>query len=130
MIELNQTTLKIFNKVILKFSMSGSKKFTSYDSVIIFNGKYNRKFSYFMFIDPNLLSSDALHGLIKEYLYRSDFDSSASSDEALQIKQMVQALKNGELVITWSEVHESFNIQTKQSFEQCADEFVDSEYDY
>lgn len=71
-----------------------------------------------MFIDHKLLSEDALNGLIKDYLTRCDFDSSDFQDQDVQVAQVVNALNRKEMIITWSELHQSFNIQDKQSFDE------------
>lgn len=73
-----------------------------------------------MFIDHKLLSEEALHGLIKDYLTRCDFDSSDCQDQQTQVAKVIDALNRQKMIITWSELHQSFNIQDKDSFDENA----------
>lgn len=64
-----------------------------------------------MIIDYKQLSEHALNGLIESFVLEQDFDSSDDSSLEDKAHAIKTALKTGELVVTFSELHETAHIK-------------------
>lgn len=83
-----------------------------------------------MIIPYDALAKDTLDNLIKEFILREGTDYGEleySTDD--KIAQIRQQLKSGEVVIVFSELHESVNIMTARTFaEQPEEEHLNPDY--
>lgn len=67
-----------------------------------------------MIIPWRQLSPDALLGLAEQYVHSaSGEDVDDSIPLAAKVDQVIRALKNGDLLITWSELHQTAYLQPK-----------------
>ena len=72
-----------------------------------------------MMIPWQQLSPDALQGLIASYVEREGTDYGEREFAAnTKYEQILAQLKTGEVVIAYEEASESFNLLTKQAFEE------------
>lgn len=72
-----------------------------------------------MLIPYQSLSVETLDNLLKEHIYRegTDYGEIEISVET-QIEQLKQQLKNGDIVLAYSELHESVNLLPKAQFQE------------
>ena len=70
-----------------------------------------------MIIPIKALSTDALTGIIETFILREGTDyGEVEVSLANKIAQVKQQLEQGELVLVFSELHQSVNIMSKQAF--------------
>lgn len=76
-----------------------------------------------MIIDWREISTDALHGLAEQFVHT---ESGEETDDSMTLEQkaaqVVAAIKRGELVITFSDLHQSAYLQPKDKFTAQTDE--------
>jgi len=72
-----------------------------------------------MLIPYQSLSLETLDNLLKEHIYRegTDYGETEISIET-QTEQLKQQLKKGDIVLVYSELHESVNLLPKAQFQE------------
>lgn len=72
-----------------------------------------------MIIPYTDIATDTLHNLIEYYILREGTDYGDTEVSLPQkVLQVQQQLENGDVVIVYSELHESINLMSKQQFLQ------------
>lgn len=72
-----------------------------------------------MIIPYTDIATDTLHNLIEYYILREGTDYGDTEVSLPQkVRQVQQQLENGDVVIVYSELHESINLMPKQQFLQ------------
>lgn len=73
-----------------------------------------------MLIPYQQLSPDTLDNLIEQFILREGTDyGDVEVDLITKVEQIKRQLKAGEVVIVYSELHESVNLMSKQQFATC-----------
>jgi uncharacterized protein YheU (UPF0270 family) len=72
-----------------------------------------------MLIPWQQLSADALHSLAESFVLRDGTDYGAEEIPlAVKTEQVLQLIRRGEVVILYSELHETVDLLTKQQYRQ------------
>lgn len=71
-----------------------------------------------MIIPLDSLSIDTLENILKEHIYREGTDYGAQEIPlTTQLEQLKQQLRSGEIVLVYSEIHESVNLLPQSQFD-------------
>ncbi|GAA5215410.1 YheU family protein [Corallincola platygyrae] len=72
-----------------------------------------------MIIPYQELAEETLYNLLESYALREGTDYGESEISLTsKVEQLLLQLKSGELLLVWSELHESVNLMTKQEIKQ------------